>query len=74
MWPGYETCTKWYNDGIFLNVDTATKFINRRTILEDINDYKREGYSKAEIIALYKPATEEDMRKLIITEHITKSY
>jgi hypothetical protein len=36
MWPGYETCTKWYNDGIFLNVDTATKFITRRTIFEDL--------------------------------------
>lgn len=33
-WPGYEACTKWYNDGIFLNVDTATKFINSRTVYD----------------------------------------
>ena len=50
MWPGYETSTKWFNDGIFLNVDTATKFINTRTILEDIDQYMgRDGYSRKDI-------------------------
>jgi hypothetical protein len=28
MWPGYMTEVKYLNDGIFLNVDTATKFIS----------------------------------------------
>jgi len=75
MWPGYETATSWFNDGIFLNVDTATKFITRSTILEDIDYYmKEEGYSKSDVRALYKPENEEAMRKLIITEHNTKSY
>lgn len=35
-WPGYEAQTKWYTDGIFLNIDTATKFINKKTILDEI--------------------------------------
>jgi hypothetical protein len=34
MWPGYETITKCYTDGIFLNVDTATKFINKVTVYD----------------------------------------
>lgn len=40
MWPGYETTTKWLNDGIFLNVDTATKFINQKTILDNIRNFE----------------------------------
>ena len=28
MWPGYSTDVKYLNDGVFLNVDTATKFIS----------------------------------------------
>lgn len=28
MWPGYSSEVKFLNDGIFLNVDTATKFIS----------------------------------------------
>jgi len=39
MWPGYETATRLLNDGIFLNVDTATKFINTRSIYDEIKDY-----------------------------------
>ncbi len=74
MWPGYETCTKWYNDGIFLNVDTATKFINRRTVLEDLNSYRKENWSREEMRNLFKPKSEEDMRKNVITEHNTRSY
>jgi hypothetical protein len=27
MWPGYMASVKCVNDGIFLNIDTATKFI-----------------------------------------------
>lgn len=74
MWPGYETCTKWYNDGIFLNVDTATKFINQRNILQDINDYLREGYKPKEIRPFYKPESEDDRRKVVITEHNSRQY
>lgn len=29
MWPGFLAMSKLCNDGIFLNVDTATKFINK---------------------------------------------
>lgn len=28
MWPGYDIQIKGVNDGIFLNLDTATKFVN----------------------------------------------
>jgi hypothetical protein len=32
MWPGYHTVTRMLNDGIYLNVDTCAKFIDKTTI------------------------------------------
>jgi hypothetical protein len=32
-WPGYMTTTKALCDGLFLNVDTATRFVNKNTVL-----------------------------------------
>ena len=50
MWPGYSPSVKLFTDGIFLNVDTATKFIQGKTVLDDIRGMERERYSKKEII------------------------
>ena len=36
MWPGYTASVKCLNDGVFLNMDTATKFINMIPVLERI--------------------------------------
>jgi len=36
MWPGYVTMTRLVNDGIFLNIDTCAKFLNKTTILTTI--------------------------------------
>jgi hypothetical protein len=47
MWPGYECSIKCFNDGIFLNVDTSTKFVNKESILEKINRLKMQRYSIA---------------------------
>ena len=75
MWPGYTTQTKWCTDGIFLNIDTATKFVNSSTILEDIDYYmKEEGWTRDQVKAYYKPATEEDQRHVVITEHNSRQY
>lgn len=53
MWPGYLATTRLVNDGIFLNVDTAAKFINNTTILEQINERRYRGENKDEIAAKY---------------------
>lgn len=49
VWPGYECNVKCFNDGIFLNVDTITKFLNKNTILDRINNLRSERYSVSEI-------------------------
>ena len=43
---------KCLNDGIFLNIDTTTKFVQTKTILERINDLKKIGYSNSKISEL----------------------
>ena len=41
VWPGFSCEVKCFNDGIFLNVDTTTKFINKLTVLDKINDLRK---------------------------------
>jgi hypothetical protein len=43
MWPGYLTTTRLVNDGIFLNVDTVSKFIQKTTILQEIRSLRQGG-------------------------------
>ena len=38
-WPGFEFNPKWYSDGIYVNIDTCTKFINKFSVLDDIDYY-----------------------------------
>jgi len=45
MWPGYSPSVKLLTDGIFLNVDTATKFIQGKTVYEEILEMKRDKWS-----------------------------
>ena len=49
MWPGYNCQVKCLSDGIFLNVDIATMFIQQRTALDIIRDMTQSGYSNQEI-------------------------
>jgi hypothetical protein len=49
MWPGYLTQSRLLSDGIFLNVDTATKFIQKETILELIRKQMERGWSREQI-------------------------
>ena len=34
MWPGYIMDVKQVTDGIFVNIDTATKFLSSFTVLD----------------------------------------
>jgi hypothetical protein len=43
MWLGYLTQTRLLADGIFLNIDTATKFIQRSSVLDWINQELAKG-------------------------------
>lgn len=61
-------------DGIFVNVDTATKFLQSRTILEDINDMKRDRYSTSDIKAWYIPKDPEAKRLVVITLFNSRIY
>lgn len=53
MWPGFEIQSKLLNDGIFLNLDTCTKFITTSTIFDEIQDFIYNRYSNEEICAKY---------------------
>jgi hypothetical protein len=55
MMPGYETVPKFVCSGLYLNCDTATKFVSSRTILNDISDKLNEGWKKNEIEEFYTP-------------------
>jgi hypothetical protein len=50
MWPGYSCAVKCLNDGFFLNVDTSTKFLQQRTVLELLIELRNKNYSHQEIL------------------------
>lgn len=62
------------SDGIFVNVDTATKFLQSRTVLDDIYDMRRDRYSTTEIIAMYIPKDPEAKRLVVITLFNSRIY
>ena len=53
MWPGYLTTTRLVKDGIFLNVDTCSKFIQKTTILDEIRNLEQGGKNKQYISNLF---------------------
>ena len=55
MWPGYTCQVKCLNDGFFLNIDTATKFLQQATVWDNIDSLRRDKYSQAEISELLTP-------------------
>lgn len=74
MWPGYSTDVKQLTDGIFLNVDTATKFISSQTVWEKIRDMKAEKWSNDEIIEELVPKDPLKKRITVITLYNTRIY
>lgn len=75
VWPGYETQTKLYSDGIFLNVDTATKFINKVTVFEEIDNLLYKRYTKKEIEDMYHPENPKNKGRIVVmTAFNSRSY
>lgn len=76
MWPGYEVQAKIYRGGVYLNSDTATKFVNRETFLHRLeNMMYEEKKSKQELEAMYDSSNLENKRVTVITSYgAQKSY
>jgi len=55
MWPGYLATTRLTNDGVYLNIDTASKFVNKKTILQHIDELLQKKNSKRHIVDYFKP-------------------
>ena len=74
MWPGYLTQSRLCADGIFLNVDTATKFIQKRSILDYINFQLHRGFTKERVADEFDSSNVDMKRRTVITSYNIKSY
>ena len=74
MWPGYTSNVKYLHDGIFLNVDCATKFIQKGSIYDLIKDLKSQNYSPADVLEELVPKDPELKRCVVITLYNSKIY
>jgi hypothetical protein len=74
MWPGYMTTTRLLSDGIFMNIDTCAKFIQKTTILEQIDLWLSRGKNKAQIQEIFDSSNLDVQRRTVITIYNTKSY
>jgi hypothetical protein len=74
MWPGYHAVTRLLHDGIYLNVDTAAKFIDKTTILEQITNRRQRNERPDAIAAKYDSSNPDMPRKTVMTSHNSKTY
>ena len=58
-WPGYEVGVKLSTQGIFFNVDSCTKFINKTTVQQQCEDMSYDGFSDKEIAAKFDSSNTE---------------
>jgi hypothetical protein len=59
-WKGFHCEVKLLNDGLFLSIDTSTKFLHEPTILDIINENLADGYSREEISEYLCPKVSDD--------------
>lgn len=60
MWPGFEVTPKVFASGLYLNCDTSTKFVQSKTIWEEVKEFQEQGYTNKEIEDWYLPANNKD--------------
>lgn len=72
-WAGYDATPKFCNDGLFLVVDTCTKFVQTRTLQDEIDDLTYEGWSKEDIEQEFL-AKEGEKRVVVLTSYNPKTY
>ncbi len=61
IWPGYEFRVQSLGHQFFLNVDTSTKFLQQQTVLDAINELKRQNYNNNEISKMLTPKSDDTM-------------
>ena len=74
MWPGYTMDVKQVSDGIFANVDTATKFLQKKTMYDEIKQQMNDRWNKADIIEFYIPKNPALKRLVVITLYNSRSF
>ena len=60
--------------GIFLNVDCRTKFIDGETIYETINKQLKDKWTFEEIADIYDSSNINNPRVVVITSHNSRKY
>jgi hypothetical protein len=64
VWPGYFCDVKLLTAGIFLQIDAASKFLKKETILDIMNKMKRDHFSNEEINKQLCPKFDDTMSDL----------
>jgi hypothetical protein len=86
VWPGYTCQVKCLNDGIYLNIDTSTKFLQQMTVLDKIEGLLQDRFSREEISNMLCPKWDDSRsqasgqsdvdasRLVVITAYNSASY
>lgn len=70
MWPGFEVSAKLLRAGLYLNIDTATKFINMKPFLEELQQLEYDkGMRPKDIEAMYDSRNPDNPRITVITSY-----
>lgn len=65
---------KLTTQGIFLNVDSCTKFVNQVSIYKQLQEDISNGYSEKDFFEKFNSSNIDNKRITVITSHNSKSY
>lgn len=65
---------KHLTNGIFVNIDTATKYFPSPSVLDDINNKRKEHWSSSDISKEYFPLNQDAKRIVVITNYNSRTH
>lgn len=68
-WPGYELTTKATRSGIFLNIDSCTKFLLKDTIWQQYRSHIDEGRRPDEFFRRFDSSNIDQPRVTVLCTH-----
>ncbi|CDW85355.1 piwi-like protein 1 [Stylonychia lemnae] len=74
VWSGYSMAVQSFNDGIFVNIDCATKFVEKSSVLDLIRRLQKDKYSQADIKQELVPKDQNEKGLVVITMYNSKKY
>jgi len=73
-WPGYEVKTVLSTQGVFMNIESCTKFVNQESVLKNFQGFMQYNGNPKGFYEDFNSSNLDKDRKTVITSHDSRSY